>query len=242
MTRSHAAIQALSAPAARSATGALLADLQFLHRLAGDALPAPGELARAATMLRRLLLQRGLEKPSVPKAQRIKFRTPDVRPLAISGPRQAMPFFYAGGVVIQGCLLEATRILPNTLEEAAGPYTPNARIYVDLDLFLSQPVMCVQGHWVRRGEVLAYLANQVAPGPARDEQAEALIRYLRQAFRFAYQQGRFSLEQVPAVAEPPLALSRSGFDCVAAELLAVVQHLSFSEDVQALRTALRHGG
>ncbi len=242
MTRSHAATHTLSPSAANPAAGALLADLQFLHRLAGEALPAPAELARAATMLRRLLLQRGLERPSVPKAQRIKFRTPDVRPFAISGPRQAMPFFYAGGVVIQGCLLEATRIVPDSVEEAAGPYTPNARVYVDLDLFLTQPVMCVQGHWVRRGEVIAYLANQVAPGHAADERAEPLIRYLRQAFRFAYQQGRFFLEQVPALAEPPLALARSGFDCVAAELLAVVQHVSFSEDVQALRNTLRHGG
>jgi hypothetical protein len=153
---------------------ALLDDIQYFRDLSVSRDQSPAELRRVSSVLRRLLIDRDITEVAAPRLGRFTFCAPNNNPFYASACKIPFSFFGSGGMEVFGVKFRSAIL------DLKSP-TPRPPDYVDamrtvelrLDGFLKQRVLCLEGQWVGRRDVIKYIAN-VASGVHSGTQATPL--------------------------------------------------------------------
>lgn len=221
-------------------TAVVLADdLEHIRAVLSKLDPTPGDIRRLSAQLRRMLVERDLVNVASPRIGRIFLTAPDLKPIYSSNRAAPISFFMAAGVEIFGVSVAACMV-----EKAGKPrtllnYSPDATVSLRLDNFVNQNVICFEGEWVRRLDLIKYIANVahgVHSGTIQDS-VEGLIRRVRHVSGMSIKDNipnltcnvsAFSSVELPAIAD------RKYVDCVLIELFATASHVINSPDVSRL--------
>lgn len=226
----------------RGAAQALAEDIPHLREVLARPDPSPAELRRVSAILRRLLVERDLSIVAAPRIGRIHLLAPDNKP-AIKSGRQYL-FFLSGGVDLFG-----TSTRPCMIE--SGDQTPlpdfdhSRRIAVQLDGFVSQPTLCLNGTWISRGAIIKYVANITSGVHSRmpEEEEERTLERIRSVVTFS----RTSLGMANIhvdfdainIGPKDFSYSETRIDPVLIELLSAIYFLVTSPKVLALEQFIR---
>ncbi len=129
----------------------------------------------------------------------------------------------------------AARNIPN--------FHPDQRVSLTVEQFLKQRVICLNGSWVTRHQIIKYVAN-VAGGVhagAAAEPEEKLIARMRTAAKIRLDGGTVIIEQnIDALSEQlqPLVYDREHLDIVLIELLTTARLVTEATDTIRLEGAI----
>jgi hypothetical protein len=228
--------------ATREAAAALVEDLEYMRNVLARLDACRGELRRLSAVLRRLVVERDLSDVAAPRIGRVFLPVPDNKPVLKAERDRPYAFFASGGVAVFGMYLRAA-----IGEQAARPreledFDPDRTALVKLDGFLSQPVLCNQGTWFNRREVIKYVAN-IASGVHSDrasEPQEVALASIRRSVTYRVQDETVAVQfQAVEAVEGDFRYSRDAIDPVLVEILAAAQFISDSEDVRRLEEGIR---
>jgi hypothetical protein len=162
--------------ATRGAAIALVEDMPHIRGVMSKEEPSRGELRRLSATLRRILCERDLSNIAAPRIGRIILQAPDNKPVIKSDKIEPLEFFLSGGALIFGIYIRA-----GLLHRGSRPrpihFDPEATIDLRLDGFLTQPVLCLQGQWASRKDIITFAANVgsgVHSGTAKEESHKLL--------------------------------------------------------------------
>jgi hypothetical protein len=223
----------------------LIDDLAHIREILAEAEPTAGDIRRLTAQLRRILIERDLALIAAPRVGRIFLQAPDIKPIVTSNRAAPIPFFSAGGAEVFGihvaaALLEKSNGVPRPLPG----YDPEARVLLKVDNFLTQTVVCFDGEWVSRGDLIKFIAN-VAHGihtGSIKESSVLLIRRVRHAWKFQIVDGQpimsSNMAAVFSTAELPANIDRKAIDCALLEVLAAASRMVKSPDVTHLEALI----
>ena len=227
---------------------AVVDDIGFLRSTLTAENPTPGDVRRTTSVLRRLLVERQLERVSIPRIGHPLIRGPNLKAVEVANRSRPFQLFTSNCATIFGIEFGGGFW-------SAGPQPTDLQRDLDstVDLkpenYLRQGVICVEGQWISRRALLKYVANVadgVHHGVAVDAE-ERLIARVRHALSY-------SLEWVepPYVPEAdwmtilninpeafslinlPVVLHRERVDTVLVEMMAISTDLCRSPDVRRL--------
>jgi hypothetical protein len=214
---------------------AMVDDLQHMREVTAKSEPTPGDTRRLSNPLRRILIDNNgdLRKVSAPRLGRIELLVPDILPLVQSGEKQPYAFLSAGIADVFGISVDAWMADPGARAREVPDYQPGRTASVRLDGFLSQRVICFNGQWVSRGDIIKYVAN-VAHGVHSGDPKEpnhALLSKIRYIATMKVENETpelFFNPQLIATGDKPLVFNRSALDLVLLQLISAVRYLTIS--------------
>lgn len=222
---------------------ALADDLDHIRTVLSKLDPTPGDIRRLTAQLRRILVERGLAEIASPRIGRICLTAPDLKPIYVSNRHDPIPFFAAAGVSIFGISIAAAMVDRAGKPRPLPGYSPDATVTLRLDNFMTQNVVCFEGEWLRRLDIIKYIANiahGVHSGTIK-ESVEKLIKRARHASGMSVVDGIPTMKHNVAVfsaIELPAIADRKHVDCVLIEVFATASHLVNSPDVLRLEEVI----
>ena len=221
----------------------LIEDLAYLREMVGrDQLEAP-ELRRASAVLRRLLVDGDLVEVAGPRLGRLMISSPDLGPLHRANDSEAIPFVAAAGASLVGIEMQALIVNAGTKPRNLPEYKPDARVQLALENFLKQRVICLNGEWVTRHQIIKFVAN-VGSGVhsgAPEEAEDRLIHRMRSACKMEM------VDEMPSISvnlsalsdEPaPIVYHRNAIDVVLIELLTTAHLIVDSPEIARLEALI----
>lgn len=218
---------------------ALVDDLNHIRTVLSKPDPTPGDVRRLSAQLRRILVERDLAKVATPRIGRIFLTASDLKPVYVSNRSNPIPYFAAAGVEIFGVFIAAAMVERGGKTRPLQGYSPDAIVLLRLDNFMAQRVICFEGEWIRRLDIIKYIANiahGVHSGTIK-EPVENLIRRVRHVSRMSVKDGTPLIENnfsIFSTFELPVIVDRKHIDCVLIEVFATASHLVNSPDVLRL--------
>jgi hypothetical protein len=152
-------------------------------------------------------------------------------------------FFNSGGAQILGETPSFALARDNV--QFDWKFDPAHVVYVKIDQFLAQPVLCLEGAWATRGDVIKHLAHRASGVHSSESESDEdiLLARIRRSYTIAATgpnggmnidlnifAGIRSTDSGTYVHEP------EKLDFVLIEMLSAVHFLTASEDMQALET------
>jgi hypothetical protein len=133
---------------------AFLEDLGYMRNIVAIEFPERGEIRRLSAVLRRLLVDNGgdLRKIAPCRIGRLELKAQDTKIYVRSKPQF---FMNCRGPVISSWPNNRTRPMVES-NDLKGPLR---EITLSLDGFVQQQIMCFQGRWLRRGDLIKHIAN-----------------------------------------------------------------------------------
>jgi hypothetical protein len=122
-------------------------------------------------------------------------------------------------------------------------FSPEATALVRIDGFLSQRVLCLEGNWCSREDVIKYLAHVasgVHSGTAKEPEA-VLLERIRRVATYSRKNGDPRVDFNLAAFKPGelgIAYDADSLDVVLYELLAAAYYLASSEELLQLETLI----
>lgn len=237
----------------RQAALAFAEDLPYLQDLSSGRTVIRSEIRRAATVLRRLLVDNGhgdLPRIAKPRLGELKVHGPDNLKYYRRNRSHPFGFFASGGQkVFAGYSLRGVIIDRNPSRQGNGqPDKPelNDVAEMTLETFLAQKVLCLDGVWVTRREVIKYVAN-VASGVhsgRSEDRADFVLTRIRTLFAVSAPEGvpRITMRTDPngPVDAKSLISSENELDLVLVELAAAAEYLVSSPEVLRLERMVRN--
>jgi hypothetical protein len=141
----------------RPAAIAVLEDLQHFRDVLKRPQPSGGELRRLSALLRRILVDRDITTVAAPRMGRIEFKAPDNNPYYKMAQQVRFRFFGSGGAEAFGAFIRALSGYYGSPMMPIG-FHPDKTVPLRLDNFLQQRVLCFEGDWASRGDVIKYIA------------------------------------------------------------------------------------
>jgi hypothetical protein len=227
----------------REAAAAFLDDIDHFRQIVARLDPSPGELRRISGMLRRLLVERDISIIAAPRLGRFMFRAPDNKPIDMAGRKIPYPFFASGGAAMFGAYMRAAIVDRGPNRREILNLDPDKTVDLRLDGFLAQHVLCLEGRWVSRGDVIKFMAN-VASGVhsgTPESSGDAAIARIRRSVSYYTADDRIKINfDIGALfnADPPFRYSPSAIDPVLFELLAAIHYLLLSPDTAKLEAVV----
>jgi hypothetical protein len=241
-------------------------DLDYMRTIIAKPEPASGELRRMSNLLRRLLIDNNgdIRKVAVPRlVRRLHLSAPDLKQEAKDCEKERHYFtsmgtggLYGLGAEVYAISRRTIRVNPplwgrpqaryNLYGRRATDEPTFATIGLPLDSFLSQRVLYFEKQWIRRGDVIRYIAN-VARGVhagSPKQPSDKLLHRIRQIGSFQWSGGKaMSLRLNHSVIVDDkvqtINVSRDGIDFVLLQLVATARLLTMSPDVLELETIIR---
>jgi hypothetical protein len=230
----------------REQAAALLEDIHYLRGISTGNQSAP-EIRRGSSVLRRLLVDRDIPKVANPRLGRFSFRAPDNKPFYRAANDIPFTFFGSGDTEIFGVKVRHTIVdlkVPAARRRYLGMIAPSS-VLMKLDGFVSQRVLCLNGHWVTRGEVIEYIANK-ASGVHSDTPAtpsEKTISRIRRCVWYTKSENSVSvtcdMASLELRADPVFLYSPEAIDPALLELLATISQILRSEDTMRLEILIK---
>jgi len=238
--------------ATKTAAIALLEDISHVRKLTESDNHDSGEIRRASSLLRRLLVYGDLTKVANPRIGEIRLLAPDLRDVYRSERTRPFVFLASGGAKLFGRMSamvhlydiqrpQSLRHIPIVLPVFDGKKT----VELSLGSFLSQRVLCYRYKWVSREAVIKYVSN-VASGvhsdsPKNDDQK--LLSNIRGACFFSVnEKGGVHTNFFPNGIDTDsteFRFSPDSIDVVLAELLAAMHYVSRSSSVIELEKYIK---
>jgi hypothetical protein len=225
-------------------------DIQHVREVISKPEPTPGDIRRISNPLRRILIDNNgdIKKVAPPRIGRIELLGPDILKLVRSGEKQPFAFLAAGVADVFGITVDAFMAEPSGVNEArkiSSSYEPGKIVPLRVDTFLSQKVICFEGQWVSRADVIKYIANiahGVHSGDPKEPNHELLkrIRYVAtMKLDGSLPTLSFNPQAAVAATEKPLAIDRSALDFVLIQLISTARYLVISPDVHRLEEIIK---
>lgn len=215
---------------------AFIDDIDHIKGIIGNNNPSTGDIRRLSAQLRRLLVEKDAVEIAAPRVGQLSIIAPDLAPIYRSDRNKPLPFFVSGNAKIFGLYVGVQMIDRADRPRPLADYSPDATISLKLDNYLNQRVICMEGQWINRRELVKYIANVahgVHSGRTKNE-IERLIRRIRHAAWMKIDQDMptlsANLDVFSQVSLPPL-VDPKGVDCVLLELFATAYHFVNSPDV-----------
>lgn len=180
-----------------SVAATLADDLQFIRATVASGTPTSGDVRRLSNLLRRVLIDNGgdIRKVAPPRVGRIEIIAPDLNPKINSCDTFPVVVASLGEAMYHDVIFSTLIIERSTLARNIPGFSPNNIISLGLDGFLNQKVICLNGLWARRIDVIKYVANiagGVHSGLAK-EPVETLLDTLRSSIELRISNGVPSL-------------------------------------------------
>jgi hypothetical protein len=225
---------------------AMIDDLQHMREVIAKPEPTPGDIRRLSNPLRRILIDNGgdLRKIAAPRLGRIELLVPDILALIRSGEKRPYAFLSAGVADVFGLSVDAWMVEQGSQPRSVPGFEPGKTVSVRLDGFLSQRIICFNGQWVSRADVIKYVAN-VAHGVHSGDPKEpnhALLRKIRYIATMRLDGNTPGLSFNPHMIDPedkPLVIDRGALDFVLIQLISAVRYLTISPDIIQLEETIR---
>lgn len=231
---------------------ALVEDIKHAREVLAHDAPSRTEIRHLSITLRRLLLQpdQDLAAVAAPRIGRIKLVLPDNKPVLKSAQKKPFPFFSSGGASAFGICIRAGMINEGAHVQSLNGFHPDRTVERRLKEFIDQPVLCIQGEWVNRDDVIKYVANLTsvahsgAPKTAAKHKQStfSLLARIRNCAAISLQDGTTRIAFHPdqlSTREPRFQYSRDSIDPVLLELMAAVHYLSISPNLIKLEEIIR---
>jgi hypothetical protein len=245
MTLSDDARQAMIAATYESAL-AMVDDLQHMREVVAKPEPTPGDIRRLSNPLRRILIDNNgdLRKIAPPRIGRIKLLVPDILPLIRSGKKHPYAFLSAGVANVFGISVDAWMAELDSRPRDIPDYEPMRTTEVRLDGFLSQNVICFNGQWISRSDIIKYVANVAHGVHSGDpkEPTQSLLQKIRYAATVKLDGETPTLSfdiQAIVAGDKPLVVNRTAVDFVLIQLISAVRYLTISPDLILLEEIIR---
>lgn len=225
----------------RDAAAALVEDMHLIRDLLARVPPGPSraEMRRLSASLRRLVVEEDLQKVATPRLGRVHLSVPDLKALV---PYGFTLFLTVGppGVVM------AARPNGEGLPDKELRALTNERVIVNTHGFNTQPTICFNGHWIRRLDVIKFVANALSgvhSGKTQQTQEYELLSVVRAVLTRKIESDNsttvtinhslFSRASVQTSYTPDL------LDPTLLDLLATAKYISDSPDVIELEKVIR---
>jgi hypothetical protein len=151
--------------ATRTAAQAFAEDLTYFRDLLLNHMDiTAAEIRRLSGEMRRILIDNGgdLEKIASPRVGRIRLHEPDNQLYYVEDRKQPCAFFLSGGCAVLGVFFRAVtlnEVTPGLVKTPSMRQDADRTCEVRQDGFLSQKVICLNGQWATRRNVIKYVAN-----------------------------------------------------------------------------------
>ncbi|MER9032422.1 hypothetical protein [Mesorhizobium sp. M0674] len=244
MALSHDQKSALLA-ATKQAAIALLEDIEHIKRVVSTKKTSRTEVRYLSTTLRRLLVDRELAEIAAPRMGRILLSVPDNKPFYAIEKDAPFRFFASGGAPLFGARMRplmARETSPAMRErEMMLLNLTDATTQVRLDGFLAQKVICLNGAWASRQEVIKFVANlsSGAHTGLPKQPVEVVLAKTRNAVSVTSDGGNITLTAAGSVPifenlSSDFAYAPESMDVVLHEVLSAGYYLTESPDVNEL--------
>lgn len=237
------------AAATHGAALVLLDDLKHIRRIVGLQEPDPGDLRRLSNLLRRILVEGDLRKIATPRMGKIGIVAPDLRALYYANDERPFHFVAADSFNIHGYIFSAVIMEAGPRERALPNFRPDDRATLSIEPFQNQKVLCFEGQWVTRADLIKYVANVAHgthSGTPKNEVARR-IRLIRSALRVQIN----SDDGVPEIGfnwnalvtdDGPIQFRPDVIDLALLSLISTAQFLTTSPDVFELERIIATSG
>jgi hypothetical protein len=195
-----------------------------------------------------LLIDRDLTIVAAPRLGRFLFSAPDNKPFYKAGDEIPFTFFGSGdtrvfGVSVRTAIVDLNAPAPGRVQ--LSELNP-LRVKMRLDGFISQRVLCLNGHWVSRGDVIKHIAN-IGSGIHSGEPESLTEKTISRIRRLVwYTKSGDSVEitcNMPALelrADPIFHYNPDAIDPALLELMATITLISMSEDTSRLEQIIKN--
>lgn len=233
--------------ASREAAAAFLEDIQHYRQIVAKFDPSRQELRNLSGSMRRLLIDRELHHVAAPRIGNLFIRAPDLDNLADNWPKVIPSFFMAAGAKIFNCDMRNIRVFPQDKEKEMERGDTDKYILIKLERFMSQGVICYNGNWVNRQNILTYIAY-VASGIHHKKstyvlsEADKIISLVRSSAHLTKNALSLNIGMLnpPGIdAEHPFEFKPESVDVILWELLSIVNFIVKSNDVIKLETVIK---
>jgi hypothetical protein len=226
------------------ACGPFLEDLRHLKRIVAISEHAAADIRHMSAILRRFLVERLIPILGAPRSGRIKIEEPDNKPVYKSAEGEPYLLFLSGGVTTHGTTFRALAVTRGkSRKKLAVGFDPDRVIEVPADNFLDQKVVCFDGNWANRRDVIKYVAN-VAHGVhsgKEENDVDKLIGRVRASAKLKAENGNVALTldmDTMQGAVKPFAYDPNSIDPILLEILAAANYVVTSPDVLNLEAIL----
>jgi hypothetical protein len=224
---------------------AMVDDLQHMREIIAKPEPTPGDIRRMSSQLRRILIDNGGDicKIAPPRIGPLRLTAPDTLPLEKAARKEPWVFLSAGVAEFFGFGFGAWAVNEGE-RPLAEDYQPDGTVSLRIDRFLAQKVICFQGRWISRADVIKYIANVahgVHSGSPKEESHEVL-RKIRHVFtiKLAHDGPEVSFDQSAIrYGDKPINVDRDALDFVLIQLISAAHYLTVSPDVTALENIIQ---
>ena len=151
----------------RDAAAAFVEDMHHIREIIVEKAPGPtrAEMRRLSAVLRRLIVEDDLQKIGNPRLGRIKLLAPDTKSLIALKPHAHLIIGNNGSALT----MWPHPPVDTTYLDQIG----KRRILVNADSFRTQPVLSFNGVWVRRLDVIKFVANSLSGVHSKDDRESA---------------------------------------------------------------------
>lgn len=222
----------------REAAAALMEDLAYFRSLLAIKEPEKADLRRSSANLRRLLFDGDLNKVAAPRIGRFHLQAPDNKPLYVSSRKEPLPFFMSGGAPIFGIWV---RCAISARAGRARPPEFDSKRLIDLrlDSFCKQRILCFEGNWISRADVIKYVAHVISGvhSGRPESDTEKLIDRLRHIVELSLDGGTMRIKFSPDAfhkIDLPTRYDPKAIDPVLFEMLVTMHLLVNTPDIVRL--------
>lgn len=223
---------------------AFVDDLGFIReRLASDQL-GPADLRRMSAQLRRFLVDGDLQKIASPRLGRLIVQAPQLRDYHHANERSQMGLFSGGKLEFAFGMVANIAIGCAPLGDVTDV---NETVDLTLEQFRDQRVICFQGEWITREQVIKFVANK-GGGVHHDKPKERFEERLERLRGFAgikINKGFPSILMNADAMKPHAerwAFDKDRMDFALIQLMSTAQYLDRSPQVQELEKLISAEG
>lgn len=150
--------------ATREAAASLIEDLAHIRELLTKPNLERGEVRRMSAILRRFVVDGDLPMIAAARIGKLTFKVPDNNAFYRLQERTRHPysFFISGGVdlfTLRSRALFAMRGEHTDLPVDPSSFDAEARVFLNVDSFLAQRIICIEGQWISRRIAIKHIAN-----------------------------------------------------------------------------------
>lgn len=234
----------------KESAAAFLEDLAYFRVVLDRVEPSRGELRRLTGSVRRLLIDRDLITVASPRLERqFLVNTNDVNPIIKAMTDVPGTLYFNGGATVFGMDARQVKFFKKGSITEPEKGSLDAMITLNLDGFLNQRVLCLNGEFVTRRSAIKYIAYTAAgihagdPRTQTDQKAEPILKEIRR--RALCTKTGYQIDPTPMLfgtkpdQDHPFMYSPDAIDVVLLELLATLHYLVRSEDTKELEAMVR---
>ena len=195
-----------------------------------------------APHVRRLLIEDDLRKVADPRVGRLQITAPVIGPYVVQSASTPFRIFVTGGINVAGYMQEMFVVRYGPGNGPLGPLgNPGDRMSLSLDRYLSQDALCFDGQWIRRRDIIKFVANYASSVHSKRAPSEVdqLLARMRNEFGMSSQGGAVVTMPRPPALQGEYKHQPDQIDVAQYEMLCTVHHVLQSPDVHRLEASIR---